>query len=52
MEYASSIKSGEKIANLEIKQMIDRFYADLENPEYEMALGKPTPQRSNEIIWT
>ena len=36
MEYASSIKSGEKIANLEIKQMIDRFYADLENPEYEM----------------
>lgn len=36
MEYASSIKSGEKIANLEIKQMIDRFYADLENPEYEL----------------
>lgn len=36
MEYASSIKSGKKIANLEIRQMIDRFYADLENPEYEM----------------
>lgn len=39
LEYAESIRSGEKIACIELRQAVDRFFADLENPEYEM---KPT----------
>lgn len=36
LEYAESIRDGRKIACVELKQAIDRFFADLENPEYEM----------------
>lgn len=36
LEYAERIRTGEKIANLELKQAVDRFFHDLENPEYEI----------------
>ena len=36
MEYAESIRSGKKIACKWLKLAVDRFYADLENPEYEI----------------
>lgn len=36
LKYAESIRSGEKIACVELKQAVERFFADLENPEYEM----------------
>lgn len=39
LEYAESIRNGKKIACIELRQAVDRFFADLENPEYEM---KPT----------
>ena len=34
LEYAESIKSGKKIACTELKQAVDRFFKDLDNPEY------------------
>ena len=36
MEYAKSIKEGRKIACIELKQAVDRFFRDLENPGYEI----------------
>lgn len=36
LEYAESIRSGEKIACTELKQAVDRFFKDIENPEYEI----------------
>lgn len=36
LQYAESIRSGKKLANKETKQAIERFYKDLENPEYEI----------------
>lgn len=36
MEYAESIRDGRKIACKELKQAVERFFRDLENPEYEM----------------
>lgn len=36
LRYAESIQSGEKIACDELKQAVERFFRDLENPEYEM----------------
>lgn len=36
LHYAESIQSGEKIACAELKQAVERFFRDLENPEYEM----------------
>lgn len=36
LEYADSIRSGKKIACIELKQAVDRFYKDLDNPEYEI----------------
>ena len=36
LEYAESIRSGKKIACIELKQAVDRFFKDLENPEYEI----------------
>lgn len=35
LKYAESIRSGEKIACEELKQAINRFFSDLENPDYE-----------------
>lgn len=36
LEYAESIRDGRKIACEELKQAVERFFRDLENPEYEM----------------
>lgn len=36
LEYAESIRDGRKIACDELKQAVDRFFQDLENPEYEI----------------
>ena len=41
LAYAESIRSGRKIACLELKQAVDRFFADLENPAYEMDYTAP-----------
>lgn len=41
MEYAESIRAGKKIACLELRQAVDRFYRDLENPEYELDAKAP-----------
>lgn len=34
LRYAKSIKSGEKAACMELKQAVERFLGDLENPDY------------------
>ena len=34
-EYCEAIRSGEKIACRELKQAVERFFADLENPAFE-----------------
>lgn len=36
LEYAESIRDGRKIACRELRQAVDRFFRDLENPDYEM----------------
>ena len=36
LEYAESIRDGRKVACNELKQGIDRFFRDLDNPEYEL----------------
>ena len=36
LEYAESIRSGKKVACPELKQAVERFFRDLENPEYEI----------------
>lgn len=36
LEYAESIRDGRKIACQELKQAADRFFRDLDSPEYEM----------------
>lgn len=39
--YAESIRDGKKIACTELKQAVNRFFADLENPDYEMDYTAP-----------
>lgn len=34
LKYAESIRDGEKIACIELKQAVERFFRDLENPDY------------------
>ena len=41
LKYAESIRDGKKIACPELKQAVDRFFQDLENPEYEMTYRDP-----------
>lgn len=41
MEYAESIRAGEKKACLELRQAVDRFYRDMENPGYELDAKAP-----------
>ena len=36
LDYADSIRSGRKVACRELKQAVERFYRDLENPAYEI----------------
>ena len=41
VEYAKSIRDGKKIACVELKQAVDRFFRDLENPDYWMDYKAP-----------
>lgn len=41
MEYAESIREGRKIACTELKQGVERFFSDLENPDYELDTRGP-----------
>lgn len=41
LEYAESIRDGKKIACVELKQAVDRFFRDLENPDYWMDYKDP-----------
>lgn len=41
LEYAESIRDGRKIACEELKQAVDRFFQDLENPDYWMDYKGP-----------
>ena len=41
VEYAESIRDGRKIACIELKQAVDRFFRDLENPDYWMDYKAP-----------
>lgn len=36
LEYAESIRDGRKVACKELKQAVDRFFRDLDNPDYWM----------------
>ena len=36
LDYAESICTGKKIACIELKQAVERFYKDLDNPEYKI----------------
>ena len=36
LEYAESIRDGRKVACEELKQTVNRFFTDLDNPDYEM----------------
>lgn len=41
LEYCESIRDGRKIACIETKQAVERFYRDLDNPEYELVHKAP-----------
>ena len=41
LEYAEAIRDGRKIACLELKQGVQRFFRDLENPEYYIYFKAP-----------
>lgn len=41
IEYAESIRDGRKVACIELKQAVDRFFADLDNPDYYMDYNAP-----------
>ena len=41
LEYCESIRDGRKVACKETKQAVERFYRDLENPEYELVHKAP-----------
>lgn len=41
LKYAESIRDGKKIACKELKQAVNRFFSDLENPAYEMKKSDP-----------
>lgn len=36
LEYANSIRDGKKLACTELKQAVERFFRDMEKPEYEL----------------
>jgi phage terminase large subunit-like protein len=36
LRYAESIRDGQKIACTELKQAVDRFFRDLDNPAYDL----------------
>ena len=48
LEYAESIRDGRKVACTELKQAVDRFFRDLDNPDYWM--DKKAPEFCIQII--
>lgn len=42
LSYAENIRDGKKIACIELKQAVDRFFSDLDNPDYEISHDGPT----------
>lgn len=48
LEYAESIRDGRKIACMELRQAVDRFFRDLDNPDYWM--DKKAPEFCIQII--
>lgn len=41
LDYAESVRSGKKVACLELRQAVDRFFRDLDNPDYTMSPAWP-----------
>ena len=41
LEYAESIRDGRKVACEELRQAVDRFFRDLENPDYDFDATGP-----------
>lgn len=41
LEYAESIQSGKKVACKELKQAVERFFKDLDNPDYYIDFKAP-----------
>ena len=41
IEYAESIRDGRKVACQELQQVVERFFRDLENPDYELDAKGP-----------
>ena len=41
LEYAESVRSGQKIACIELRQAAERFFRDLDNPDYEIDYNAP-----------
>lgn len=41
LEYAESIRDGRKVACNELRQTVDRFFADLDNDEYDFSTKGP-----------
>ena len=41
INYAKSIREGEKVACKELQQAVERFFQDLENPDYWMDSKAP-----------
>lgn len=41
INYAKSIREGEKVACKELQQSVERFFQDLENPDYWMDSKAP-----------
>lgn len=37
LDYAESVRSGGKVACVELRQAVDRFFRDLDNPDYTMS---------------
>ena len=37
LDYAGSVRSGKKVACVELRQAVDRFFRDLDNPDYTMS---------------
>lgn len=48
LDYAKSIRDGKKVACVELKQAVERFFRDLENPDYEV--NKKDPEFCIQII--
>lgn len=45
LEYARSIRDGDKIACVELKQVVERFFRALDNPAYEFR-----PERAESVV--